>query len=181
MILSGREILRQIETGNIGINPFELRRLNPNSYNLTLHPVLECYVGHSLYTDSENVTRKIIIPEDGMILHPGVLYLARTNEYTKTHGYVPMLEGRSSLGRLGLHVHATAGFGDVGFEGFWTLELSVVERLHIYPNIDICQIFYHTILGDYDEYNGKYQKNDGIQGSLMYQEFDNKRWSNEPD
>jgi dCTP deaminase len=85
---------------------------------------------------------------------------------------VPMLEGRSSIGRLGLFVHVTAGFGDVGFKGFWTLEIFCVQPIKIYAGVEICQLFYHTIDGDYDTYSkGKYQKNSGIQTSKLYEEF----------
>ena len=71
-----------------------------------------------------------------------------------------------------MFVHVTAGFGDVGFCGFWTLEISTIHPIRIYPNIGICQIFYHTIEGDVKEYDsGKYQKNTGIQPSLLYREF----------
>jgi dCTP deaminase len=93
-------------------------------------------------------------------------------EYTKTAGYVPMLEGRSSVGRLGLYIHVTAGFGDVGFAGYWTLEIQCVQPIRIYPHVEICQIYYHTIQGEYDEYHsGKYQNNSGIQPSLLYADF----------
>ena len=88
-------------------------------------------------------------------MEPGKLYLGRTLEYTKTKKYVPMLEGRSSIGRLGMFVHITAGFGDIGFEGFWTLEIFVVQPLKIYPNVEICQIYFHSIDGDYDEYKSE--------------------------
>ncbi len=107
-----------------------------------------------------------------MKLLPGKLYLGRTVEYTKTNCYVPMLEGRSSIGRLGLFIHVTAGFGDVGFEGYWTLEIQCVQPIIIYPFIKICQIFYHTIEGEYETYaSGKYQKNTGVQPSLLYTEL----------
>ncbi|MCL4165712.1 UNVERIFIED_CONTAM: hypothetical protein GTU68_057564, partial [Idotea baltica] len=80
-----------------------------------------------------------------------------------------MIEGRSSIGRLGLFVHVTAGFGDVGFAGFWTLEMFAVQPIRIYPGVEICQIFYHQIAGDIKEYSsGKYQNNVGIQPSLLY-------------
>jgi dCTP deaminase len=69
-----------------------------------------------------NPTKRITIPEEGLVLKPNTLYLGRTNEFTKTDRYVPMLEGRSSTGRLGLFIHVTAGFGDIGFAGYWTLE-----------------------------------------------------------
>jgi dCTP deaminase len=102
------------------------------------------------------------------------LYLGRTVEYTKTTNLVPMLEGRSSVGRLGLFVHITAGFGDVGFAGYWTLEMFCIQPVIIYPNIEICQIYYHTIEGEYEPYSsGKYQGNTGIQPSLMYRDSEN--------
>jgi dCTP deaminase len=83
-----------------------------------------------------------------------------------------MLEGRSSTVRLALFIHVTAGIGDVGFKGFWTLEMFCIEPIKIYPNVDICQIYYHTIKGEYDLYkSGKYQNNTGIQPSLMYKDF----------
>ena len=104
---------------------------------------------------------------------PDMLYLARTAEYTETRGLVPMLEGRSSIGRLGLSIHVTAGFGDVGFCGFWTLELHCLHPIRVYPNVEICQIYYHTIEGDFDNYDsGKYQHNMDTQPSLMWTEFE---------
>lgn len=106
------------------------------------------------------------------MLEPGKLYLGRTIEYTKTDNYVPMLEGRSSTGRLGLFIHITAGFGDVGFAGYWTLEMFCVQPVIIYPGAQICQIYYHSIEGDYEPYSsGKYQNNVGIQSSQMYKDF----------
>jgi len=107
-----------------------------------------------------------------LLLETGKLYLGRTVEKTETSKFVPMLEGRSSIGRLGLFIHVTAGFGDVGFNGFWTLEIFCVQPIRIYAGVDICQIFYHTIEGDFDTYkNGKYQNNEGIQASMLYKDF----------
>ena len=103
------------------------------------------------------------------------LYLGRTMEYTETQNLVPMLEGRSSVGRLGLFVHITAGFGDVGFKGYWTLEIFCVQPIKIYPSIEICQIFYHSVEGDYIPYqSGKYQGNKDIQTSMLYKDFKKK-------
>lgn len=83
-----------------------------------------------------------------------------------------MLEGRSSTGRLGLFIHVTAGFGDVGFAGYWTLEIFCVQPIRIYPNVEVCQIYYHDIQGEYDCYqSGKYQNNKGIQSSMLYKDF----------
>lgn len=172
MILSGKEILNHIGK-EIIIEPFDEKRINPNSYNLSLANELLVYDNDVLDMKKPNTTTKIIIPEEGLVLQPNVLYLGRTNEFTSTSKYVPMLEGRSSTGRLGLFIHITAGFGDVGFAGYWTLEIFCVQPIRIYPNVEICQIYYHTIDGDYDLYkSGKYQNNTGIQPSLMYKDFE---------
>lgn len=172
MILSGLEIHKHIGK-EIVIEPFDVKKLNPNSYNLTLNNELLVYENRLLDMKKPNPVKKILIPESGLELEPNRLYLGRTNEYTKTDGYVPMLEGRSSTGRLGLFIHVTAGFGDVGFAGYWTLEIFCVQPVVIYPNAEICQIYYHTIDGEYEPYHsGKYQNNTGIQPSLMYQDFE---------
>ena len=176
MILSGKEIQKQIEQGNIKINPFDPKKINPNSYNLTLHDELLIYKDGTLDMKYPNPTISIKIPKEGLELFPGILYLGRTNEFTQTDKFVPMLEGRSSIGRLGMCIHVTAGFGDVGFAGYWTLEIHCIHPLIIYPNVDICQIYYHTIKGDYDLFqSGKYQNNRGIQPSLMYQDFEKEK------
>ena len=173
MILSGLEIKKNINH-KIIIEPFDERRLNPNSYNLTLHNELLAYTDEILDMREKNATQKILIPPEGFILSPGKLYLGRTEEYTRTEGYVPMLEGRSSIGRLGVSIHVTAGFGDVGFAGYWTLELSCVQPVRIYAGVQIAQIYYHTISSPYENYTrGKYQNNKDIQASMLYREFNN--------
>ncbi len=171
MILSGKEILNQMGK-SIRITPFNEKQINPNSYNLRLHNELLVYEDEILDMKKLNNTKQIIIPETGFMLTPGKLYLGRTVEYTETDSYVPMLEGRSSIGRLGMFIHVTAGFGDVGFSGYWTLEIFCVQPIIIYPHVEICQIYYHTINGEYDKYSsGKYQNNSGIQPSLLYKDF----------
>jgi dCTP deaminase len=172
MILSGKEIKKCLGT-KIKIEPYNESQLNPNSYNLTLHNEMLVYDNHVLDMKKENTASQVIIPEEGYELQPNKLYLGRTIEFTETNAYVPMLEGRSSIGRLGLFVHITAGFGDVGFSGFWTLEMFCVQPIRIYPGIQICQIFYHSIEGEYDLYrSGKYQGNKGIQPSLLFKDFE---------
>jgi dCTP deaminase len=172
MILSGIEIKNRLGNG-IVIEPFVERQLNPNSYNLRLHNELLVYEKHILDMKEENRAKSLTIPEAGLVLEPGILYLARTVEYTRTDCYVPMLEGRSSIGRLGLFVHVTAGFGDVGFAGYWTLEMFCVQPIRVYPDIEVCQIYYHTIEGDYAPYaGGKYQNNRGVQPSLLFKDFE---------
>jgi dCTP deaminase len=171
MILSGEEIKKRIG-GDIQITPFDESRLNPNSYNLSLHNELLVYEEVVLDVKVPNRYRRIEIPASGLVLSPSQVYLARTVEHTETHNLVPMIEGRSSLGRLGLFVHVTAGFGDAGFRGYWTLEMFAVQPIRIYPGIQICQIIYHTLQGEVQEYcSGKYQNNKDIQPSLLYREF----------
>ncbi len=171
MILSGDEIRNQLGT-NIVIDPFNEERLNPNSYNLTLHNELMTYEEVVLDMAKANRVRRRVIPDDGLVLNPNQLYLGRTAERTETHNLVPMIEGRSSVGRLGLFVHVTAGFGDVGFCGYWTLEMFAVQPVRIYPGVPICQIFYHQIVGDIQEYaSDKYQHKRDIQPSLLFKEL----------
>jgi len=171
MILTGNEIKAQLGT-SIVIDPFDESRLNPNSYNLCLHDELLVYEEIVLDMKRPNRFRRYTIPPEGFVLHPNQLYLGRTVERTETHNYVPMLEGRSSIGRLGLFVHVTAGFGDVGFCGYWTLEMFAVQPVRIYAGVQICQIFYHSVCGEITEYNSdKYQHNHDIQPSLLFKEL----------
>ena len=171
MILSGHEIRRRLGR-DILIDPFDESRLNPNSYNLSLHDELLVYEEVVLDMRKSNRVQRIAIPADGLVLTPNQLYLGRTAERTETHNLVPMIEGRSSVGRLGLFVHVTAGFGDVGFSGYWTLEMFAVQPVKIYPGVPICQIFFHQIVGDITEYaSDKYQHNRDIQPSLLFREF----------
>ena len=170
MILSGKEIVKHLGK-EIIIEPFHPERVNPNSYNLSLHNELMVYDHNELDMAKPNPASTIYIPKSGYVLQPNKLYLGRTNEYTRTDGYIPMLEGRSSVGRLGVFIHVTAGFGDVGFAGFWTLEIFAVQPIRIYPGVRICQIFYHQIDGDFDLYKSKYQNNSDIQPSMLYKDW----------
>lgn len=174
MILSGKEILKHLGK-EIIIEPFDPGKVNPNSYNLTLADELLVYDCPVLDMKKPNPTRELQIPSEGLVLKPDRLYLGRTNEFTRTDRFVPMLEGRSSTGRLGLFIHVTAGFGDVGFAGYWTLEMFCVEPIRIYTGVEICQIYYHDVSPDYEPYrNGKYQNNTGIQPSLLYRDFEKR-------
>ncbi|ADK79293.1 dCTP deaminase [Sediminispirochaeta smaragdinae] len=171
MILSGNEIKKKLGK-HIIIEPYNEGQLNPNSYNLRLHNKLVVYRDRLLDMKRDNPADEITIPQEGLTLEPGRLYLGRTIEYTETHHAVPMLEGRSSVGRLGLFIHVTAGFGDVGFRGYWTLEIFCVQPIVIYPAVEICQIYYHQISEDHVEYtDGKYQANSGIQTSQLFKDF----------
>lgn len=171
MILSGKEIIKH-QGKDLEITPFSLDQVNPNSYNLRLFNEMLVYDEPVLDMKKQNAYHKIIIPEEGLVLTPGKLYLGRTVEHTRTDNFIPMLEGRSSVGRLGLCIHITAGFGDVGFNGFWTLELYCVQPIRIYAGVEICQIYYHTIDGEFDPYkSGKYNNNENVQPSMLYKDF----------
>ena len=174
MILTGPEIKSELGK-NIVIEPFDDSLLNPNSYNLRLHNELLVYEEIVLDMKRPNRFRRYTIPEEGVVLNPNQLYLGRTMERTETYNLVPMLEGRSSVGRLGLFVHITAGFGDIGFRGYWTLEMYAVQPVRIYSGVAICQIFYHTIQGAVSQYRSdKYQNNHDIQPSLLFKEIESR-------
>ena len=171
MILTGKEIEKRLGD-DIIIEPYNPLQLNPNSYNLRLHNELVVYTDEILDAGNNNQTKVITIPNEGFILEPGQLYLARTLEYTETRRLVPMIIGRSSIGRLGVTVHITSGFGDIGFCGYWTLQLTCVKKVKIYPGMKICQIFYHSILGEYEMYSSsKYQGSKQIVPSQFYKEL----------
>lgn len=174
MILTGNEIQNRLNK-EIFIEPFNVEQVNPNSYNLSLSDELMIYTEEVLDPKKKNETEKIIIPKNGYILEPGKVYLARTFEYTKTFNLVPMIIGRSSLGRLGLAIHMTSGFGDVGFCGYWTMQLVCVQRMKIYPGMKICQIFYHTVCGATTNYSSdKYQNSSEVMASKIFQEFNDQ-------
>jgi len=203
-MLSAAEIVRYLKNPEPGkrivIDPFQEERLNPNSYDLTLHHKLLVYHVegnlhrlrafykslqgryetaipgaedlYALEVMSKTCSRQYLttarkddapvvalhIPVSGLVLCPGVLYLASTQEYTETEGFVPVIYGKSTLGRLGLTIHQTAGFGDNGFRGHWTLELHAIHPVVVYAGMKICQICYEPLHGDSSRlYNGRYQ------------------------
>lgn len=171
MILSGKEIERLIGE-KIFIDPYHPEQLNPNSYNLRLHNELLVYRSSVLDMKRDNPTQQLVIPPEGQVLEPGRLYLGRTIERIRTDHYVPHLEGRSSVGRLGIVVHLTAGLGNVGSSGYWTLEISCVQPVRIYPDVALCQIFFQEIRGDYETYRSTKYHHEGIQASQLFRELD---------
>lgn len=172
MILSGNEIRQRIAAGDIVIEPYNETQLNPNSYNLRLLDRMLVYTEAVLDPRRNNRTREIVIPSEGYVLKPGRVYIASTEEWTETRNLVPMLVGRSSVGRLGLAVHVTAGFGDIGFRGRWTLELAATEPVRIYPGMEICQIYYQTVAGEIlDGYTGKYVGQEAATPSRLFWEM----------
>jgi dCTP deaminase len=171
MLLSGQEILRRNDS-DLLIEPFSEDRLNPNSYNLALHDELLVYEEVVLDAASPNRYRRLEIPPQGLTLQPNMLYLGRTVEYTETRSFVPMIQGRSSLGRLGLFINPGGSVGDVGYCGTWTLEMHCVQPVRIYPNMQVCQIYYLSLEGEADSYcSDKYQNSRDIQPSLIFREL----------
>ena len=173
-ILTSKEILNRLNKDLI-IDPFNIKNLNANSYNLTLHDELKFYDCAFLDMKKENSTKILKIPNDGLWLEPGETYLGRTIEYTVTKNLVPIIKSRSSIARLHIHIINSAGFGDIGYSGYWTIPISVIKKTKIYPFVTICQIYYNEITGEIDkEYNdnNKYQNSRDIMASKIYKEFD---------
>lgn len=148
MILSDTQILKEIEKETIIIKPFHKKNLGSNSYDVHLGKHLAIYDNKVLDAKKHNTVTHFEIPKDGFILEPGILYLGVTQEYTETHKHVPFLEGKSSTGRLGIDIHATAGKGDVGFCNTWTLEISVTHPVRVYEGMPIGQLIYFVVEGE---------------------------------
>jgi dCTP deaminase len=184
-LLSGPQIKEEIKKGTIKIRPFDPDNVNPNSVNLCLGQHLLVYQRPNwlmrqwlalkgtpwcLDMKADNPTKELWIPPRGRILWPGELYLGSTVEWTETNEHAPMIEGRSSVARLGMCVHLTAGFGDVSFKGTWTLELTTVYPIRVFAGVPIAQIAYTTIIGERQNYNGRYQGQTDPVASRLWQD-----------
>ncbi len=156
MILSDTRILEEIEKGTIKIVPYNREDLGSNSYDVHLGKDLARYIDKELDAKKHNKIEHFEIPDEGYVLQPHEFYLGVTEEYTETHAHVPFLEGKSSTGRLGIDIHATAGKGDVGFCGNWTLEISVKQPVRVYKGMPIGQLIYFPVDGEIEvKYNEK--------------------------
>lgn len=156
MILSDKQILEEITKGTIKVEPFRRECLGTNSYDVHLGKYLATYRNCILDAKKHNEIDHFEIPEDGFILQPNTLYLGVTEEYTETLAHVPFLEGKSSIGRLGIDIHATAGKGDVGFCNHWTLEISVSQPVKVYAGMPVGQLIYFDVRGGIENmYNAK--------------------------
>ncbi len=177
MILTDKKILEAIETREIVIEPFRRECLGTNSYDVHLGKYLGLYRDRVLDAQKHNQIELIEISGQGFVLQPGTLYLGVTEEYTETHATVPFLEGKSSVGRLGIDIHATAGKGDVGFSNHWTLEISCVQPVRVYAGMPIGQLIYFVVDGGIENYydrkpNAKYNKrSDKPMESMMWKNF----------
>ena len=170
-MLTAAAIMSAVENEEIMISDFSTERLNPHSYNLRLSPKLLRYTSHNLDLFKENPVEEVEISKEGYLLRPDEFYLGSTIESTYTPKHIPCIDGRSSIARLGIFVHVTAGFGDIGFNGRWTLEIVVAKPIVIYPEIEIAQIYFENpegiILPEYT-YHGKYQNAEDVMASKMY-------------
>jgi dCTP deaminase len=178
-ILTGPEIRKRQGLGELDIDPWVNEHVGPASVDLRLHHDLLVYKQFLPLHESMgskraatgawqwwppldmrkgNPTEKLAIPDEGLVLYPGILYLGRTVESIWSDRFVPQVTGRSSVGRLGVQVHATAGYGDPGFEGTITLEIMVVHPICVYAEERVCQVYFTTTKGEPKLYEGRYQK-----------------------
>ncbi len=178
MILTDKEILSEIDAGTIKIEPYRRENLGSNSYDVHLGAALAVYTSQVLDARAHNLIEHFTIPPEGFVLHSDTLYLGVTEEYTETHRHVPFLEGKSSVGRLGVDIHATAGKGDVGFCNYWTLEISVKQPVRVYAGMPIGQLIYFAVQGEcltpYNvKSNAKYNElSTRPMESMMFKNFD---------
>ena len=165
-----------MEYGDIVIQPFRKECLGTNSYDVHLSKNLAAYKDDVLDAKKHNEIFHFEIPEEGFVLQPRVLYLGVTEEYTETHTCVPFLEGKSSVGRLGIDIHATAGKGDVGFCNTWTLEISCTHPVRVYAGMPIGQLIYFRVEGDIDRYY--YAKGDAKYNQRTNKPVESMMWKN---
>ena len=173
MILTGPEIECRIAQKEIEISPWDPRNCGPNSVDLRLHSEMKKYdltatPRACLDMQGDNPTQDVRIPAEGLVLQPGTLYLGRTIEHIHTDIFVPQVEGRSSVGRLGMQIHVTAGFCDTGFNGTITLEITVVHPLRVYPEARVCQVGFTVPLGEIRLYKGRYQNQNEATASRFH-------------
>lgn len=178
MILSDTQIQASLASGAIKIEPYRPGCLGSNSYDVHLGKILATYDSQILDAKSHNKITYFEIPEEGFVLEPQCFYLGVTEEYTETHQHVPFLEGKSSIGRLGIDIHATAGKGDVGFCNFWTLEISVKQPVRVYAGMPVGQLIYFEVQGEIlTPYN---QKESAKYREKMPKPVESMMWKNFP-
>lgn len=194
-ILTGNAIKLARDEGSIQINPFNPNHLNPASYDLTLGRFVRTYKrGVNIDPASSKLDGTQLWPsvleafdvrermetdvhsmgDDGFLLRPGIGYLMHTVERIRTDRFVPVIDGKSSLGRLFMKVHETAGYGEPGFDGQYTLEVTVQHPLRVYAGMRIAQIRFHTLVGQIVQYDGHYQGeySTGPVASRAYTQFE---------
>ncbi len=174
IILNGDEILKEHNYGRIKIFPFNEKRIGTNSYDVCLYDELLWYEESVLDPMKQHEMSGVIIKPDGFFtLEPNRLYLGATEEIVENNAndLVPMIEGRSSLGRLGVSIHATAGFGDIGFCGRWTLEITVIHPVIVRAGMPIGQLYWIRTNPTLRRYAGKYAYRDAPTECRLYEEI----------
>lgn len=157
MILTGPAIHNAVLNGDITISPYDSRHIQPNSYDFHLGTTIKVYTDPILDPRRPNPVQEYVIPEEGLTLDPGILVLGHIAETIGSTKYVPIIKGISSVGRLGLFIVITADLVDLGAVGKWTLQLSCVQPVTIYPGMRIGQMTFWTTEGEPLLYSGKYQ------------------------
>ncbi|HWD92260.1 MAG TPA: dCTP deaminase [Verrucomicrobiae bacterium] len=169
MILTGPEIETGVANGKIIIRPFRKRQLAPNSYDFRLGNRCCIYTQKILDAAKRNKTRTFTIPKGGLILKPNRIYLMNTEETMGSEHYVPIIRGRSSVGRLGIFIDITADLIDLGSINQWTLQLHAVHPVRVYPGMSIGQVTFWRTRGPRVLYSGKYRYHRSPVPSLAYQ------------
>jgi len=171
MILTAKEIEKEVKKKNIIIDPFDPKCLKPNSYIYHLSPKLiqVLDVGDKR---KKAKTKELLIKERGLILEPNKLYLANTVETIGSKKFVTSLIGRNTMGKLGMFLQITADLGQMGEAHKWTLEIKVVQRLRIYPNMEIGQVTFWVPKGDIDMKDTEFyaKQNEPYLSNLYYEE-----------
>lgn len=172
-LLTGPKIEEEVRNKRIIIDPYDPKATGPNSHDLTLAPKLLTYRCDQNFLDVRQVnpTVDLMIPPEGKVLYPGILYLASTVEVLGSNHYAATVEGKSSLGRLGLQVHM-AGFIDCGYIGNITLEITVIHPLRVYSHMRVAQLCFSALSGPIRLYKGKYKGDAGVEASRAYQDFE---------
>ena len=195
MLMSDRDIRASIEAGQIGLEPLEMELLQPSSFDVRLDRFFRLFDNHKYAfidpaEDQSDLTQLIEVdPNEAFILHPGEFVLGSTYEFvTLPDNIAARLEGKSSLGRLGLMTHSTAGFVDPGFKGHVTLELANVSNLPIklWPGMKVGQLCFFQLSSPSEtpygseKYNNRYQGQRGPTASRSFMNFYRTDVGNEP-
>lgn len=168
MILTGKEIKKEVEAGRVVINPFESSNITTNSYDLRLGDILLRYKEEILDPRKNNEYEEINIPAEGILLPGGSFQLGCSLEKIGSNLYVPIIHARSGIARLGLFVHVTADLIDIGSIGVTTFQLYATLPIKIYPKMKIAQVSFWQPKGEIVLYKGKYQGSSKPRTSLSY-------------
>jgi dCTP deaminase len=172
MILTGKEIEKQVNKGRIQIGNFDIDRVTTNSYDLLLGTTLLRYTEDVLDPKKENDFELLKIDESGFIMKPGDFLLGSSLEKIGSDHYVPMIHAKSGIARKGLFIHCSTGLIDIGSHGNITFQLTATLPIVLYPKMKIAQVTFWKPKGKINLYEGKYQNSSGPKSSQTYKDFD---------